>query len=351
MMKVNPKQLMRELEINAAVGTPTMVWGPPGVGKSDIAYQLADKLGATLCELRANLFDPIDVRGGLKIIENDDRPGTYKTVYGIPEDYPASMSSDKWILFIDELPNASKATQNALLQLLLNKRIGTYTLPEDTIIVAAGNRAEDRAAVHDMPTPVANRFSHFVLDPDVDTWVEWAIKNDIDHRLISFIRFKGHDSLHNMGENHTIKAFPSPRSWAFVNRRIEYVSDPGEDLLGVASLVGEGPAGEYSAFIRLADSLPDIDDCIKRPRRAKVPTQGDTLYALVGALSARASEETFEDIMTYVQRIDSPEFQVAFVKDTMTRTKAKSEFNSTPDWIVESPKFLEWVEDNSEFLY
>ena len=186
MREVNPKRLIEELKINAEIGTPSMVWGPPGVGKSDVAYQLADELGAEMCEVRANLFDPIDVRGGLKIIEDTERPGCYKTVYGIPEDYPPMDSDKRWVLFIDELPNANKATQNALLQLLLNHRIGTYELPKDTVIVAAGNRAEDRAAVHDMPTPVANRFAHFVLNPQVEPWIEWAIQNDIDDRSVSY---------------------------------------------------------------------------------------------------------------------------------------------------------------------
>ena len=78
-------------------------------------------------ELRANLFDPVDVRGGLKVVEQQD--GTYKTKYGIPEDYPESDYTGNVVLLVDELPNAPKATQNALLQLILDKKIGTYTLP------------------------------------------------------------------------------------------------------------------------------------------------------------------------------------------------------------------------------
>ena len=149
---IRPTDLVKELAANALADIPSMIWGPPGIGKSDIAYQFATEINAKLFELRANLFDPVDVRGGLKVVEQQD--GTFRTRYGVPEDYPDTNYQGAVVLFIDELPNAPKATQNALLQLLLNKRIGTYELPANTIIIAAGNRAQDRAAVHEMPTPV-----------------------------------------------------------------------------------------------------------------------------------------------------------------------------------------------------
>ena len=166
MRTIRPSQLANELRANARANIPTMIWGPPGIGKSQIAYQIAEDLNAKMFELRANLFDPVDVRGGLKVVEQND--GTYRTRYGVPEDYPDSNYAGNVVLLVDELPNAPKATQNALLQLVLDKKIGTYTLPAGTAIIAAGNRSIDRAAVHEMPTPVKNRFAHYEIEANVD---------------------------------------------------------------------------------------------------------------------------------------------------------------------------------------
>lgn len=335
MQNVTPEQLTEELLINSKAGLCSMVWGPPGIGKSQIAYQVGTKLGAKVYELRANLFDPIDVRGGLKVVYDGER-GSYVTRYGTPEDFPDTDMKEPVVLLVDELPNAPKATQNALLQLLLDRKIGQYTLPENTTIIAAGNRAQDRAAVHDMPTPVANRFSHFTLETRPDDWFAWASANGIDHRLVSFLRFAP-KNLHNMDVKE--KAFPTPRSWAFVNDRMNVVNDPSKDFVGVSSLVGEGAAHEFVAFMRIAAMLPNLDKIIASPGTASVPTKQDVLYALTGALMAKCDSKNFDDIMKFVKRIPA-EFQVAFIKDVAQRDRA----------VIATKAFTEWTEHNQDIL-
>ena len=223
---IRPSDLVNELRANALADVPSMIWGPPGVGKSDIAYQFGESMDAKMYELRANLFDPIDVRGGLKVVEMDD--GTYRTRYGVPEDYPDSNYQGAVLLFIDEIVNAPKATQNALLQLLLNKKIGTYQLPPNTIIIAAGNRAQDRAAVHEMPSTVRSRFAHYTVEANVDDWVKWAMMNNVHDSITSFIRMRP-SLLHNT--DGTDYAFPTPRTWAMLNRKLPYMTD---DFYGCA---------------------------------------------------------------------------------------------------------------------
>ena len=137
MRTIRPADLAKQAEKAAKSGQGIMIWGAPGIGKSEIVYQLGDTLNAKVFEIRANLFDPVDVRGGLKVVEQMD--GTYRTRYGVPEDYPDTNYQGTVLLFIDDLTHAPKATQNALLQLLLCRRIGTYELPPNTIIVAAAS--------------------------------------------------------------------------------------------------------------------------------------------------------------------------------------------------------------------
>ena len=328
---ISPSDLVKELRANALADIPSMIWGPPGIGKSDIAYQFASSMNAKLFELRANLFDPVDVRGGLKVVEQQD--GTYRTRYGVPEDYPDTDYQGTVALFIDELPNAPKATQNALLQLLLNKRIGTYELPANTIIVAAGNRAQDRAAVHEMPTPVRNRFAHYTLEPTVDDWVKWAMSHGVDDSITSFIRMRP-SLLHSTdGSDY---AFPSPRTWTMLDRKLPHMSD---DFYGCASMIGDGPAGEYLSYRAIYKDMPDIDQIIEKPSTSTVPTDTSVLFAVSGALASRATKDNFDSIMRFVRRMPA-EYQVITVRDSIAKQQD----------LVTLDCFTSWTTDNAAVL-
>ncbi len=335
MRTIRPSQLVTELRANARANIPTMIWGPPGIGKSQIVYQTAEALNAKLFELRANLFDPVDVRGGLKVVEQQD--GTYKTKYGIPEDYPESDYTGNVVLLVDELPNAPKATQNALLQLILDKKIGTYTLPAGTAIVAAGNRSIDRAAVHEMPTPVKNRFAHYEVEPNVDDWAAWAIRKGINPTIISFVRYRP-TLLHSLDSREN--AFPTGRAWEMVDRKLPYMgSTPDDEFYGVASIIGDGPAGEFIAFKQTADKMPDLDKIISSPHSVNVPDDPSILFAVSGGLAARSDENNFKDIMAYAKRMPA-EYQVVLVRDSLAKDRD----------LVKTPAFQKWTQDNANVL-
>lgn len=328
---IRPSDLVNELRANALADVPSMIWGPPGVGKSDIAYQFGESMDAKMYELRANLFDPIDVRGGLKVVEMDD--GTYRTRYGVPEDYPDSNYQGAVLLFIDEIVNAPKATQNALLQLLLNKKIGTYQLPPNTIIIAAGNRAQDRAAVHEMPSTVRSRFAHYTVEANVDDWVKWAMMNNVHDSITSFIRMRP-SLLHNT--DGTDYAFPTPRTWAMLNRKLPYMTD---DFYGCASLIGDGPAGEYLSYRAIYKDMPDIDQIIEKPGTTTVPTDTSILFAVSGALAAKADATNFDSIMRFVRRMPA-EYQVITVRDSIAKQQD----------LVTLDCFTKWTTDNAAVL-
>ena len=331
MRTIRPSHLLDEFKANGLAGINTCVHAGPGEGKSQLVYQFSSLINAKLYELRANLFDPVDVRGGLKVVEMGD--GTYKTRYGIPEDYPPSDYEGTVVLFIDEITNAPKATQNALLQLLLDNKIGTYELPKNTIKIAAGNRAQDRAAVHDMPTPVKNRFAHYTLEANIDDWVAWAVNNDIDESIISFLRYRpGLLSQVDSKEN----AFPTPRSWEMLNKKLPFMKD---EFHGCASLIGDGPAGEYLAFKAIYKDVPDIDALIKNPTTTKVPDNASVLYAIAGALASRVDEHNFDSIMKYVRRMPA-EYQVVIVRDCMAKNQA----------LTSEPAFTKWTQENASVL-
>lgn len=331
MRTIRPTELLTEMRANAMARIPTMIWGGPGLGKSQLAYQFSNSLNAKMFELRANLFDPVDVRGGLKVVQLED--GTYRTFYGVPEDYPDTNYEGTVVILIDELPNAPKATQNALLQLLLDHKIGTYKLPKNTIIIAAGNRAQDRAAVHEMPTPVKNRFAHYTLEANVDDWCKWALTNNIDPSIVGFVRYRP-SLLHNVDS--TQNAFPSPRAWEMLNRKLPFMTDM---FYGCASLIGDGPAGEYLAFKSIYQDLPDIDDLLANPTSTKVPTETSLLYAISGALASKVDSNNFENVMKYARRMPA-EYQVVIVRDSLAKDET----------LVSNPVFQKWTQDNAAVL-
>lgn len=335
MRSIKPTQLANELRANARANIPTMVWGPPGIGKSQIAYQVADQLNAKLFELRANLFDPVDVRGGLKVVEMED--GTYKTRYGVPEDYPDSDYTGNVVLLVDELPNAPKATQNALLQLILDKKIGTYTLPTGTAIIAAGNRSIDRAAVHEMPTPVKNRFAHYEIEANIDDWCAWAMQNNISPTITSFLRYRP-TMLHNLDSREN--AFPTPRAWEMVDRKLPFIGGNADDeFYGVASIIGDGPAGEFIAFKQTADKMPNLDQIIRTPYHTTVPDDPSVLFAVSGALASRADNNNFKDIMAYAKRMPA-EYQVVLVRDSLAKDRD----------LMKTDAFRNWTQENANVL-
>jgi hypothetical protein len=331
MRSCSPTEASEELEVNGKAGINTMMWGPPGSGKSDIVYDYGVRIGAKIYELRANLFDPVDVRGGLKVVEQKD--GSYRTRYGVPEDYPPSDYTGLVLLFIEELPNAPKATMNALLQLLLSGRIGTYSLPINTIIVAAGNRASDRAAVHEMPTPVKNRFAHIELEPTVDDFCKWGVNNGIDESITSFIRYRP-KLLHAMDA--TENAFPTPRTWAMLSKKLPFIKNM---FTGCASIIGDGPAGEYIAYRSIYKEVPDVLDIIKKPSTVKVPTEASALFATAGTVANAADQTTFKAIMKYVNRMPK-EYQVVAVKDSLAKDLSLQSHDSLTKWTEENADIL-----------
>jgi len=331
MREIKPSLLYKEITANARADIPTMIWGGPGLGKSQIVYQTAHARDSKLFELRANLFDPVDVRGGLKVVEQAD--GTYRTRYGIPEDYPDASYQGSVTLFIDELPVAPKATQNALLQLILDKKIGTYTLPPYTTIIAAGNRSKDRAAVHEMPTPVKSRFAHYTVEPNVDDWCVWAMQNQISPMITSFIRYRP-QLLHAMDAKQN--AFPTPRGWEMVDKKLPHMgSSNDEQFYGVASIIGDGPAGEFIAHKTMFNSLPDIDKIIKTPHLVDVPDDTSVMFAISGALAARVDDITFKNIVKYMRKLN-PEYQVYFMKDSLAKDRALQNHEACQEWIQDN---------------
>ena len=341
MQTVTATDLKQEIRDNMRIGLNTMIWGGPGIGKSEIPQQVANELNIPLLDFRANLFDPVDVRG---IPDTRDdlsvASGAMKiTSWAPPDIFPSEEThGPRGLFMIDELPTAPPATQNAFLQLLLTRQVGNYKMPDGWSCLAAGNRLTDGASVYQMPSPVRNRLMHYELEPSLDAWCEWALKNEVNTTLVSFMRYRPNLLYSFKADEY---AFPTPRSWSFVDKRLRLTKNIDDSRLffGIAGAVGTGPAGEFLAFAKIADKLPDIDNLIANPSSYMPSEDPAVLYALTGAVASRAEESKLENIMKLGKKIPT-EFQVVLVKSILAIDKA----------LFNQPTIQSWISDNSDVV-
>jgi len=326
---MQPSRVTETLKTLIAIRQPVFVWGPPGVGKSQVVAQTAAQMGLSLIDVRAVLLDPVDLRG-LPHIDQHNR-----ACWSPPEFLPRD---GRGLLFLDELNAAPPLVQAACYQLVLDRRLGEYRLPDGWSLIAAGNRETDRAVTHRMPSALANRFVHVKFDVHADEWLSWAQQNDIAAEVIAFIRFRP-NLLHAFDPQKDDKAFPTPRSWEFVSRIMAQGKKAIVDLELIAGVVGEGAAAEFCGFLRIFRNLPDPQALLDNPETAEVPADPATLYAVCEMLSEKTDMENVSGIMAYARRLP-PEFSVLLVRDA-------ARINSG---IVHTPAFSEWAAAHAEVL-
>jgi hypothetical protein len=311
----------------------TMLWGAPGIGKSAIVYQLAALLGWKVIDFRANIREPVDVRG---IPVPDLKKGT--TRWLVPDELPrVDRDGEHGILFLDEINTASPQMMAVLFQLIWERRVGDYVLPDGWVIVAAGNRVSDRAAAQRMPTALRNRFAHIYVTVDVKAWCDWANTANVAPELVAFIRLRGKDVLHVMPRGDE-NAFPTPRS---LTDSAEYVDDPKDVRMALfAGCIGDAAAAEFDGFIELYRSLGSLEDIVADPQNAPVPTEPSSRYAVCTGLGRLATRQTLPNIITYAKRLKHRESEILVVHDATTRDPSLKETTTYGKWAVENQDLI-----------
>ena len=314
---------------------PVFVWGNPGVGKSSIIKQIANDKNMEFIDLRLSLLDPTDLRG-IPFFDSSNK----SAIWAKPEFLPNSNSKAFGILFLDEINSAPPTVQAAAYQLILDRKIGEYTLPMNYAIVAAGNYESDRGVTYRMPTPLANRFVHLDFELDFEEWKSWAYESKIDTRIISFLSYKP-QNLFTFDAKAKEKSFATPRSWSFVNDilnsnlQIEFLKDV------ISGAVGKDSSDEFMNFCKVIDKLPNIQEILEAIN-TEVPTNNSVLYALctgmVYALKENSSIEKVTNILNYSLNLPN-EFSVMLIRDLQ---KEGVEIESSVSWKswVNANKFL-----------
>ncbi len=322
---MRPNDLIRALTALIPTQRPVYLWGPPGCGKSSVIRTVAQDLNLELRDLRATLLDPVDLRGLPAV--------TDRTAVWCP---PAFLPrTGEGLLFLDELAQAPPAVQAACLQLVLDRQLGEYTLPDGWNVVAASNRSEDRAGTHRLISPLLNRFIHLDLDVSADDWQQWAVTAKIAPEVRAFLRFRP-GLLFQFEPSGNPRAFPTPRSWQFVSDVLSRTPDPLLHRVA-AGCVGDGPAAEFLGFLRLYRELPEITQALSQPESTPIPREPAVLYALVGALveTCRQDQAPLAHFLTYALRLPE-EFALLALRDALAINAKLVTLPAVQNWIAQS---------------
>lgn len=309
-----------------------MVWSQPGAGKSSITYQVSKSLKRPMFEFRATLLDPVDLRGLMWIKDG-------KTFCAPPSFLPDKKVKNP-IVFIDELPTAPPMVQAALYQLILDKRLGEYELPPNTMIIAAGNRESDRAAVNRMPSPLANRFVHLYLEIDYKDWIDWAIEAKLRIEVIAFVRFRP-SVLNAFDPENKDKAQPTPRTMEFVSN---ILNGNGKDLDTVTlniieGTIGKGYATELWAFLEDWKLLPDPGKILANPSASAIPSKPSVIYAVCQALAKIVTRQTADNFYKFAQLLkddNKVDFAIAMISDATKREPLLKETKGYVNWTTKN---------------
>ena len=324
---MTPAELADYLDglIRHAIKLSTMIWGPPGIGKSSIVAQVAASQKLDCIDLRLSQLAPTDLRG-LPVAEN-----------GVSRWYPPEFlpREGSGILFLDELNLAPPAMQGMAQQLILDRRVGSYRVPEDWFIWAAGNRKEDMAAVYDMPSPLANRFLHLEVEPEFESFKRYALAHAVHEQVIAFLAFRP-DLLHKLTPQQN--AWPSPRSWVMA-------SQLHQANLSVESAVGTATAHEFKAFVTLYGKVPNLEEILQGDGQS-IPFPGEPSlgYATIIGLTSRAKDaQAAYHAFRWLVNVAKPEWVQLCAIDLFRMMRAKGMMQELNDFILKDEQIQQFL--------
>jgi MoxR-like ATPase len=309
-----------------------MIWGPPGIGKSSIVAQTAAAHGLDFIDLRLSQLAPTDLRG--LPVAGDGVARWYP-----PEFLPREGAG---VLFLDEINLAPPTMQGMAQQLILDRRVGSYTVPDGWFIWAAGNRHEDRAAVFEMPAPLANRFLHIEIAPDLESFKAFALANDVHEHIIAFLSFRP-TLLHKSDSQQP--AWPSPRSWVMA-------SELHRIGLDVGAAIGAGTAVEFNAYVALYSSLPDLERILDgQGAGIAFPEEPSVRYATTVGLTARAADaRAAYHAFGWLAQVASVEWVQLCATDLFRSMRAKGQMAELHALIAEDALLQEWLVEHQRLM-
>jgi hypothetical protein len=289
------KSLLKAFQVKR----PLFLWGPPGIGKSELVEGITNDLNGLMIDLRLGQMEPTDIRG-IPYYNKDLGKMDWAPPVELPDDELASQYPIV-VLFLDELNSAPASVQAAAYQLILNRRIGKYKLPDNVVMVAAGNRESDKGVTYRMPTPLANRFIHQEMKVDFASYQEWAVMNKIHKDVVGYLSFAKQD-LYDFDAKSSSRAFATPRSWTFVSQLLNDETTDDETLTNlIAGTVGEGLAVKFMSHRKVAGRMPNPKDILDGKVKDLNVKEVSAMYSLVISMCYELKDAV-------EKKVDSKEF-------------------------------------------
>ena len=291
------KSLLKAFQVKR----PLFLWGPPGIGKSELVEGITNDLNGLMIDLRLGQMEPTDIRG-IPFYNKDIGKMDWAPPVELPDEETAAQYPVV-VLFLDELNSAAPSVQSAAYQLILNRRIGKYRLPDNVVMVAAGNRESDKGVTYRMPTPLANRFIHQEMKVDFASWQEWAVNNRIHKDVVGYLSFAKQD-LYDFDAKSASRAFATPRSWTFVSQLLDEGDDDDTTMNLIAGTVGEGLAVKFMAHKKVAGRMPNPADILSGKVKDLQVKEVSAMYSLVismcyelkGAIENKVEDKKFHEM-------------------------------------------------------
>lgn len=328
------------------VGLVPMVTSSPGIGKSDIIRQIAQDFNFEMIDIRLSQCAPEDLMGlPMRKGEGDEMRASFVPFEMFPtRGDPLPKGKNGWIVFFDEANTASKAVQAAAYKIILDRMIGQAHLHDDALVVCAGNLSTDRAIVNQMSTALQSRLIHIEMTPDHKDFMDYAVANDFDPRILGFLEFQP-SKLHHFKPDHNDRTFACPRTWSFASRLIKGKPFEKISLPLLAGTISDGIAVELHTFIKEYANLPSYETIIQSPETTPVPSSSSTCYALVTMMFNRLTRNTFPEAAIYSKRL-SPEFQVIYFKGVLRKDPSIRDYPAFRQVSLDIIKYLS-EDDNS----
>lgn len=311
-ISIRPSQAAALVKSCIVSRRPVMLWGPPGIGKSDVVRQIAVELGRSVIDIRLLLKDSTDLSGipyfnpksglmewahpkDLPMVANQETLESAKQQLQIFEEIlekvrasedarvaelqeamsaveaaqtkvvnvEHALNLQNAIIFFDEIVSAPPTVMAAAYQIMLDRRVGEYVLPEDVDIVCAGNRQSDRGVVNQMPSPLANRLVHLHMKESFDDWQKWAINAGVHQDVVGYLS-EHKQNLFQFEAKSGDTAFATPRSWKHVSDIVKNNSDLSEfqSRTLVAGTIGTALASEFEKHMKFVGKLPAVEQIL-----------------------------------------------------------------------------------------
>lgn len=339
-IRLKPSEVKNAVAELADTGVSSFIWGPPGIGKSQILKQLAKEMDANFVDVRLSQLDPTDLRGipyparefdiekatgeaskvasqisanVLRNLEdsgidvNDEKnhllvnnlvtsavqesikgvmqnSGT-NTMYWAPPSFYQRDHSRRTVYLFDEINTAAQSNQAAAYQIVLDRRLGDYVLGPDDVVIAAGNRETDKGATFKMPTPLLNRFVHLEMREDFEDWQNWALMNQVHKDVVGYLTFQKQE-LFEFEPSSASRGFPTPRSWEFVSKLLYNNPNTTQNVLTalISGAVGDGVGVKFIQYRKHAAELPNPSDILTGKVKTLNSKETSVMYALTVGL-------------------------------------------------------------------